>query len=188
MAETWRQLGLEARRRGGHAARLPVPADRRDRGGRRGGHDLAVHRQHEPGARHAGAGARPRSISPGIQVGQRITVTWRGKPVFIDHRTPEEIKAARAMSTSPTCATRRPTTSARSRSPNGWSWSASAPISAASRSARSRATRAATTAAGSARATARSTTPPAASARARRRSTWSCRPTNSPPTPCIKIG
>jgi ubiquinol-cytochrome c reductase iron-sulfur subunit len=29
-----------------------------------------------------------------VQVGQRLTVAWRGKPVFIDHRTPEEIKAA----------------------------------------------------------------------------------------------
>lgn len=29
-----------------------------------------------------------------VQVGQAITVTWRGKPVFIRHRTPEEIKAA----------------------------------------------------------------------------------------------
>src|SRR6201987_5042812 len=29
-----------------------------------------------------------------IQVGQRLTVKWRGKPVFIAHRTPEEIKAA----------------------------------------------------------------------------------------------
>jgi ubiquinol-cytochrome c reductase iron-sulfur subunit len=32
-----------------------------------------------------------------IQPGQRITVTWRGKPVFIDHRTPEQIAAARAV-------------------------------------------------------------------------------------------
>jgi ubiquinol-cytochrome c reductase iron-sulfur subunit len=32
-------------------------------------------------------------LSP-IQAGQRLTVVWRGKPVFIDHRTPEEIKAA----------------------------------------------------------------------------------------------
>jgi ubiquinol-cytochrome c reductase iron-sulfur subunit len=32
-------------------------------------------------------------LSP-VQVGQRITVTWRGKPVFIDHRTEEEIKQA----------------------------------------------------------------------------------------------
>jgi ubiquinol-cytochrome c reductase iron-sulfur subunit len=32
-------------------------------------------------------------LSP-VQVGQRITVTWRGKPVFIDHRPPEEIQKA----------------------------------------------------------------------------------------------
>jgi ubiquinol-cytochrome c reductase iron-sulfur subunit len=29
-----------------------------------------------------------------VQVGQRLTIAWRGKPVFVDHRTPEEIKAA----------------------------------------------------------------------------------------------
>ena len=29
-----------------------------------------------------------------IQAGQAITVMWQGKPVFIRHRTPEEIKAA----------------------------------------------------------------------------------------------
>src|ERR1700676_3047503 len=29
-----------------------------------------------------------------VQVGQRLTVAWRGKPVFIDHRTPEEIQVA----------------------------------------------------------------------------------------------
>ncbi len=31
-----------------------------------------------------------------IQPGQAITVMWRGKPVFIRHRTPEEIAAAKA--------------------------------------------------------------------------------------------
>ena len=31
-----------------------------------------------------------------IDVGQRITVVWRGKPVFIDHRTPERIAVAKA--------------------------------------------------------------------------------------------
>jgi ubiquinol-cytochrome c reductase iron-sulfur subunit len=36
------------------------------------------------------------NVSP-IQVGQAITVKWRGKPVFIRHRTPEEIKAAEAV-------------------------------------------------------------------------------------------
>jgi ubiquinol-cytochrome c reductase iron-sulfur subunit len=34
----------------------------------------------------------------GVQVGQAITVTWRGKPVFIRHRTEEEIAAARDVS------------------------------------------------------------------------------------------
>ena len=32
-----------------------------------------------------------------IEVGQAITVKWRGKPVFIRHRTPEEIKAAESV-------------------------------------------------------------------------------------------
>jgi ubiquinol-cytochrome c reductase iron-sulfur subunit len=32
-----------------------------------------------------------------IAVGQAITVKWRGKPVFIRHRTPEDIKAAEAV-------------------------------------------------------------------------------------------
>lgn len=32
----------------------------------------------------------------GIEVGQSLTVVWRGKPVFIRHRTPEEIEEARA--------------------------------------------------------------------------------------------
>lgn len=31
-----------------------------------------------------------------IRPGQRITVKWRGQPVFIDHRTPERITLARA--------------------------------------------------------------------------------------------
>jgi ubiquinol-cytochrome c reductase iron-sulfur subunit len=33
----------------------------------------------------------------GIEEGMAITVTWRGKPVFIRHRTPEEIQAAEAV-------------------------------------------------------------------------------------------
>ena len=32
-------------------------------------------------------------LSP-IQVGQRLTIAWRGSPVFVDHRTPDEIKKA----------------------------------------------------------------------------------------------
>lgn len=33
----------------------------------------------------------------GIAPGQIVTVKWRGKPVFISHRTPEEVEAARAV-------------------------------------------------------------------------------------------
>jgi ubiquinol-cytochrome c reductase iron-sulfur subunit len=36
-------------------------------------------------------------LSP-IEEGQRITVVWRGKPVFIDHRTEADIAAARETS------------------------------------------------------------------------------------------
>jgi ubiquinol-cytochrome c reductase iron-sulfur subunit len=36
------------------------------------------------------------NVAP-IQLGQAITVKWRGKPVFIRHRTPEDIKAAEAV-------------------------------------------------------------------------------------------
>ena len=32
-----------------------------------------------------------------VQLGQRLTVKWRGKPVFVDHRTPEEIKGAESV-------------------------------------------------------------------------------------------
>jgi ubiquinol-cytochrome c reductase iron-sulfur subunit len=32
-----------------------------------------------------------------IAEGQRVTVKWRGKPVFIDHRTKEQIDAARSV-------------------------------------------------------------------------------------------
>jgi ubiquinol-cytochrome c reductase iron-sulfur subunit len=33
----------------------------------------------------------------GVEEGMRITVTWRGRPVFVDHRTQEEIEKARAV-------------------------------------------------------------------------------------------
>ena len=36
------------------------------------------------------------NIQP-IAVGQAVTVKWRGKPLFIRHRTPEEIKEAEAV-------------------------------------------------------------------------------------------
>jgi ubiquinol-cytochrome c reductase iron-sulfur subunit len=33
----------------------------------------------------------------GVEEGMAITVTWQGKPVFIRHRTPEEIEEARSV-------------------------------------------------------------------------------------------
>ena len=39
-------------------------------------------------------------LSP-VQLGQRITVTWEGKPLFIDHRTPVQIGRAEADDNSP---------------------------------------------------------------------------------------
>ena len=35
-------------------------------------------------------------LSP-VEVGQRLTVTWRGNPIFIDHRPKKEIEEARAV-------------------------------------------------------------------------------------------
>ncbi|HZT21245.1 MAG TPA: ubiquinol-cytochrome c reductase iron-sulfur subunit, partial [Dongiaceae bacterium] len=32
-----------------------------------------------------------------VEVGQRIKVMWRGHPVFVAHRTPEEIKEAESV-------------------------------------------------------------------------------------------
>ncbi len=34
-----------------------------------------------------------------VEIGQRITVVWRGNPVFIDHRSPERIAMAKADDT-----------------------------------------------------------------------------------------
>ena len=36
----------------------------------------------------------------GIDEGMGITITWRGKPVFVRHRTPEEIAEAKAVDVS----------------------------------------------------------------------------------------
>lgn len=36
-----------------------------------------------------------------VALGQRITVNWRGKPVFVVHRTPDDIAKARADDHSP---------------------------------------------------------------------------------------
>jgi len=49
-----------------------------------------------PGADTAALAAVEIDLSA-VQIGQRITVKWRGQPVFIDHRTPDEIGRARAV-------------------------------------------------------------------------------------------
>ena len=51
--------------------------------------------QMNPDASTQAAASIDVDLSP-VKVGQAITVSWRGKPVFIRHRTPEEIKAALA--------------------------------------------------------------------------------------------
>jgi len=48
-----------------------------------------------PSADVAAVAAIEVDLAP-IGVGQRITVSWRGKPVFIDHRTPKQIALARS--------------------------------------------------------------------------------------------
>jgi ubiquinol-cytochrome c reductase iron-sulfur subunit len=35
-----------------------------------------------------------------VQAGQRLTIAWRGKPVFVSHRSPQEIKAAQDVDVS----------------------------------------------------------------------------------------
>ena len=50
--------------------------------------------QMNPDASTIAAGAPIEVDLAPIADGQDIKVFWRGKPVFIDHRTPEEIKAA----------------------------------------------------------------------------------------------
>jgi ubiquinol-cytochrome c reductase iron-sulfur subunit len=55
--------------------------------------------QMNPDAATVAAGAPVEvDLSP-IAAGQSITVTWRGKPIFIRHRTEKEIEEARAADT-----------------------------------------------------------------------------------------
>ena len=52
------------------------------------------HRQHEPLQGRAGASSTDVDITP-IPAGSAITVVWRGKPIFVRHRTPKEISEAK---------------------------------------------------------------------------------------------
>lgn len=52
--------------------------------------------QMNPDASTLSAGMIDVDISP-IEPGQAITVMWRGKPVFVRNRTPEEVEAAKSV-------------------------------------------------------------------------------------------
>ena len=108
---------------------------------------------------------RPRARS---RSGQEITIIWRGKPVFIRHRTPGGDQGGAATSTSR--ALQRPADRRGARQA-GQARMAGRGRHLHPSGLRAARLRRASTAAGSARATARSTTPPGASARARRRPT-----------------
>ena len=52
--------------------------------------------QMDPAADVLAASTTEVDLAP-VAVGQRITVSWRGKPVFIDHRSPKEIEEAASV-------------------------------------------------------------------------------------------
>ncbi len=143
--------------------------DRRRRGRR---DHLAVRRHLEPGTRHIGAvdyrgrsRADPGRPTPDRRVA-RQTGVYRPPHAGGDQGRGKRRHLAAARSAKGF--------GPRSRIRNGLSSSVCARISAASRSVRRPATIAVRTAAGSVRATARCTTPPAASGRVRRRRTSGC--------------
>ncbi len=131
-----------------------------------------------------------------IEAGQAITVMWRGKPIFIRHRTEKEIEEAKvvplddlidplarnanlpddAPATDENRAAQGPRALARDDRHLH-------PSRLHSEGTVARPIQGQSTAAGSARATARNTTPPAACASVPRRRTWRSRLTASPPTP-----
>ena len=77
--------------------------------------------QMNPDASTIAAGAPIEVDLAPIAEGQVIKVFWRGKPIFISHRTKKEIDEARKRSTSRACPIRRPTRSAsRTATTSGW--------------------------------------------------------------------
>ena len=116
-----------------------------------------------------------------IQVGQRLTVAWRGKPVFIAHRTAEEIKAAESVDISQLRDPQKD--SDRVQNPEWLIIVGVCTHLGCIPLVRRPETIAVHTAAGSVRAMARCTTPPDASGRDPRRSTSRSRRTNSSQTP-----
>ena len=98
-----------------------------------------------------------------VEVGQAITVIWRGKPVFIRHRTEKEIEEARSVDVA--ALTDPQPDAERVSATNGWSWSGSARIWAVFPSAEAERSQGRFRWAGSAPATVRTTIPRAVSAR-----------------------
>ena len=70
---------------------------------------LAADRPDEPRRLDTRRWPRPKSISRQIADGQIVTVKWRGKPVFVRHRTPKEIDDARGRAAERTARSGRPT-------------------------------------------------------------------------------
>ena len=120
-----------------------------------------------------------------IAEGMAVKVMWRGKPVFIRHRTADEINEA-SLWTLRRCQIRSRILRG-SKSRNGWFWSVSAPTSAVFPSAPLLVRTRATLMAGSAPATVRIMIRPDVFGRARHRGTWSCRPIRSLTTPIFAL-
>ena len=119
-----------------------------------------------------------------IAPGQAIKTSWRKQPVFVRNLTPPEIAAAKAV---PLSRAARPADARRADQAGqgklaDHAWRLHPPGLRSAGHRRGREPRR-LSAAISARATARTTTPPRASAKARRRSTCTCRTMHSRPTP-----
>lgn len=114
-----------------------------------------------------------------ITPGMGITVVWRGRPIFVRHRTPTEIKQAQDAQPNQLRDPQADWYGSSRATTNGSSLSEFAPILAACRSATARPTRAANGADGSVRATAAPSTPRGASALDRRPRTSRSRRTSS---------
>ena len=134
--------------------------------------------QMNPDASTIAAGAPIEVDLAPITEGQVIKVFWRGKPIFISHRTKKEIEEARSVNVA-SLPDPQPDQARVKEGHDQWqvligicTHLGCIPIAHQGPST-----------AISARATARSTTPRAASAAARRPPTCRCRPTHSCPTP-----
>ena len=155
---------------------------------------MAVHQPDEPGRLHAGRWPRIEvDLSP-VKEGQAITVLWRGKPVFVRHRTKEEITKALDVKiadlTDPSARNddlpeKTPATDPNRTKKGHENWMVLVGICThlgCIPKGQSIGDAGATSAAGSAPATARTTIPQGASVRGRRRAISRCRPTTSCPT------